>query len=96
MDYAFDRPRDYDYHADGVPVCLAKLPEDEQIHNYIYAAAAGLLFITVLVFVLFSKLQNQLAIVRDNQEMKLQMDLQKQSVEKWRTAYNHTAPCDMT
>ena len=75
---------------------LQSLPEDEQIHNYIYAAAAGLLFITVLVFVLFSKLQNQLAIVRDNQEMKLQMDLQKQSVEKMETAYNHTAPCDMT
>lgn len=69
---------------------LQSLPEDEQIHNYIYAAAAGLLFITVLVFVLFSKLQNQLAIVRDNQEMKLQMDLQKQSVEKMETAYNHT------
>ncbi len=69
---------------------LENLPDNREMHTYIYISAAGLLFITVLVFTLFSKLQNQLTIVRDNRDLKMQMDLQRQSVEKMENAYNHT------
>ncbi len=69
---------------------LESLPENRAMHTYIYISAAGLLFITVLVFALFSKLQNQLTIVRDNQTMKMQMDLQRRSIEKMENAYNRT------
>lgn len=69
---------------------LESIPENREVHTYIYISAAGLLFITVLVFALFSKLQNQLTVVRDNREMKMQLELQRQSAEKMENAYNHT------
>lgn len=69
---------------------LASIPDNREVHTYIYISAAGLLFITVLVFALFSKLQNQLTVVRDNREMKMQLELQQQSIEKMEQAYNHT------
>lgn len=69
---------------------LESIPDNREVHTYIYISAAGLLFITVLVFALFSKLQNQLTISRDNREMKMQLELQRQSVEKMEDAYNHT------
>lgn len=69
---------------------LESLPDNREVHTYIYISAAGLLFITVLVFALFSKLQNQLTISRDNREMKMQLELQRQSAEKMENAYNHT------
>lgn len=69
---------------------LESIPDNREVHTYIYISAAGLLFITVLVFALFSKLQNQLTISRDNREMKMQLELQRQSAEKMENAYNHT------
>lgn len=69
---------------------LESIPDNREVHTYIYISAAGLLFITVLVFALFSKLQNQLTVSRDNREMKMQLELQQQSAEKMENAYNHT------
>lgn len=69
---------------------LESIPDNREVHTYIYISAAGLLFITVLVFALFSKLQNQLTISRDNREMKMQLALQTQAAENMENAYNHT------
>lgn len=69
---------------------LESIPDNREVHTYIYISAAGLLFITVLVFTLFSKLQNQLTVSRDNREMKMQLELQTQAAENMENAYNHT------
>lgn len=69
---------------------LESIPDNREVHTYIYISAAGLLFITVLVFALFSKLQNQLTVMQDNHEMKMQLELQRQSAKKMENAYNHT------
>lgn len=69
---------------------ISQLPPNSEIHAYIYISAGGLVFITILVFALFSRLQNQLKIVRDNQSLKLQMLLQEQSISKMEESYNRT------
>ena len=44
LDYAFNRPRHYDYYADGVPVCLAK-PAGRRADSQLHLRRGGRAFV---------------------------------------------------
>ena len=60
------------------------------ISYYIYLSGAGLIFINVLVFVLFSRLQKQLGLKRDTDILTAQLAQQEMSVNRMETLYNRT------
>lgn len=65
-------------------------PADSMIIRYIYLSGAGLLFVNVLVFVLFSRLQKQLSLRRDTDILTAQLKQQEMSVNRMETLYNRT------
>lgn len=72
--------------------CLENVPRDSgsAISFYIYIASAGLIFINILVFVLFSRLQKQLGLKRDTDILAAQLVQQEMSVNRMETLYNRT------
>lgn len=60
------------------------------ISYYMYVSGAGLIFINVLVFVLFSRLQKQLGSKRDTDILTAQLVQQEMSVNRMETLYNRT------
>lgn len=71
---------------------LENIPESagSVISYYIYIASAGLIFINILVFVLFSRLQKQLGLKRDTDILAAQLVQQEMSVNRMETLYNRT------
>ena len=66
------------------------LQPGEEIYTYIIVSTVGLVFINVLVFMLFSKLHNQLEMKRNADILSTQMRLEKQSYKRIEESYNHT------
>ena len=73
----------YQYYID-------RLAPGEEINAYIIISTVGIVFINILVFSLFSKLQNQLEIQRNNDLLNTQMRLEKQSFKQIEESYNRT------
>lgn len=69
---------------------MSQLPPGEEMNIYIIVSSLGLVFINVLVFVLFSKLQSQLDLLRHEELMRMQMELEKNSFNKLEDSYNRT------
>lgn len=69
---------------------IENYPADRRIVNYILASCVGLLFVNVLVFVLFRRLQHQMTEKRDTDILTSQLALQESSVRNLETAYNRT------
>lgn len=66
------------------------LKPGDEIYAYIIISTIGLVFINLLVFALFSKLQNQLEIQRNADLLSTQMRLEKESYERLEESYNRT------
>lgn len=60
------------------------------VKYYVFLSGAGLVFINVLVFVLFSRLQKQLGLKRDTDILTAQLAQQEISVNRMETLYNRT------
>ena len=66
------------------------LKPGEEIYTYVIISTIGLVFINLLVFTLFSKLQNQLEIQRNADLLNTQMRLEKESYKRIEESYNRT------
>lgn len=66
------------------------LSPGEEINAYIIISTIGLVVINILVFYLFSKLQNQLELQKSQILINTQMRLEKQSFQKMEESYNRT------
>ena len=66
------------------------LAPGEEINIYIIISTLGLVFINVLVFTLFSKLQNQIEMQRNQDLLSTQMRLEKESFKRIEESYNRT------
>lgn len=73
----------YQYYID-------RLAPGDEINIYIIISTVGLVFINVLIFTLFSKLQNQIEIQRNSDILNMQMRLEKQSFKSIEESYNRT------
>ena len=62
----------------------------ENINAYIVISSVGLVFINILVFTLFARLQSQFEIKRESDLLSTQMRLEKESFKKLEDSYNHT------
>ena len=69
---------------------LERYPEDETIRWYLFISCAGLLFINLLVFILFRRMQKQMLVRRDTDLLTAQLALQEASIKNLETAYNRT------
>lgn len=65
-------------------------PKEDIIITYIYISCIGLIFINILVFILFSRLQNQLNIKNEKDMLTSQLYLQQASIKRLETSYNRT------
>ncbi len=66
------------------------LKPGEEIYTYVIISTIGLVFINLLVFTLFSKLQNQLEMQRNADLLNTQMRLEKESYKRIEESYNRT------
>ena len=73
----------YQYYID-------RLAPGEEINAYIIISTIGILFINVLVFMLFSRLHNQLEMQRRQDLLNTQMRLEKESFLRIEESYNRT------
>lgn len=73
----------YQYYID-------RLTPGDEINIYIIISTVGLVFINVLIFTLFAKLQNQIEIQRNSDILNMQMRLEKQSFKRIEESYNRT------
>ena len=69
---------------------VERYPRDETIRWYLYISCAGLLFINLLVFLLFRRMQKQMSVKRDTDLLTAQLALQEASIKNLETAYNRT------
>lgn len=69
---------------------IENYPENSRILTYIYLSCLGLVFINILVFVLFGRLQKQLDLKREKDMLSSQVLLQTQSINRLETLYNRT------
>ena len=65
-------------------------PENGRIIAYIYLSCLGLVFINILVFVLFGRLQHQLDLRREKDVLSSQLRQQTASINRLETLYNRT------
>ena len=73
----------YQYYID-------RLAPGEEINAYIIISTVGLVFINILIFFLFSKLQSQLELQKNQILISTQMRLEKLSFKKMEESYNRT------
>ena len=73
----------YQYYID-------RLAPGEEINIYIIISTIGLVFINLLIFTLFAKLQNQIEIQRNADILNMQMRLEKQSFKRIEESYSRT------
>ena len=71
-------------------VCLENSDGSGTVNFYIYLSSGGLIFVNLLVFLLFSRLQKQLALQRDTDILTAQLKQQEMSVNRMETLYNRT------
>lgn len=69
---------------------IENFQQDSRILNYTLISCMGLLFVNVLVFVLFRRLQHQMTEKRDTDMLTSQLALQEESIGNLETAYNRT------
>lgn len=69
---------------------LERYPHDGTIRWYLYISCAGLLFINLLVFILFRRMQKQMLLKRETDLLTSQLALQEASINNLETAYNRT------
>ena len=69
---------------------LERYPSDETIRWYLSISCAGLLFINLLVFILFRRMQKQMSVKRETDLLTAQLALQEASIKNLETAYNRT------
>ena len=69
---------------------LERYPTDGTIRWYLYISCGGLLFINLLVFILFRRMQRQMIVKRDTDLLTSQLALQEASIKNLETAYNRT------
>ena len=69
---------------------IENYPENSRITLYIALSCVGLIFINVLVFVLFGRLQRQMELKRETDMLASQLSLQAASVNRMETLYNRT------
>ena len=69
---------------------LERYPYDGTIRWYLYISCGGLLFINLLVFILFRRMQRQMIVKRDTDVLTSQLALQEASIKNLETAYNRT------
>ncbi len=69
---------------------LERYPTDGTIRWYLYISCGGLLFINLLVFILFRRMQRQMIVKRDTDLLTSQLALQESSIKNLETAYNRT------
>ena len=62
----------------------------QEIYTYVIISTLGLVFINLLVFTLFSRLQSQLEIQRSADLLNTQMRLEKESYKRIEDSYNRT------
>ncbi len=65
-------------------------PVGDRIAAYVYVSCGGLVFINILVFVLFGKFRDQLALARDTEMLASMLTQQENSVKRLETLYNRT------
>ncbi|MBR0535334.1 MAG: GHKL domain-containing protein [Clostridia bacterium] len=73
----------YQYYAD-------RLAPGDEINAYIIISTIGLVVINILIFFLFSRLQSQLELQKNQLLISTQMRLEKQSFQKMEESYNRT------
>lgn len=66
------------------------LQPGESINAYIIISSVGLVFINILIFTLFARLQSQFDLKREADIINTQMRLEKESFKKLEDSYNHT------
>ena len=69
---------------------IENYPENRRIWVNIYLSCLGLIFVNVLVFVLFARLQKQLDLKREKDMLASQLSLQSDSINRMETLYNRT------
>ena len=69
---------------------LERYPGDGTIRLYLDISCAGLLFINLLVFILFRRMQKQMLLKRETDLLTSQLALQEASIHNLETAYNRT------
>lgn len=69
---------------------IENYPENSRILTYIYLSCLGLVFINILVFILFGRLQKQLDLKREKDMLSSQVLLQTDSINRLETLYNRT------
>ena len=69
---------------------IENYPENNRVIGYIYLSCLGLLFINILVFTLFGRLQKQMDLKRDADMLSSQLALQSASINRLETLYNRT------
>ena len=65
---------------------LERYPTDGTIRWYLYISCGGLLFINLLVFILFRRMQRQMIVKRDTDLLTSQLALQEASIKNLETA----------
>lgn len=69
---------------------IENYPADGRIMNYILVSCVGLLIVNVIVFVLFRRLQHNMAAKRETDILTSQLAIQEASVKNLENAYNRT------
>ena len=69
---------------------IENYPKNERINLYIDLSCIGLIFINILVFALFGRLQRQMELKRETDMLASQLSLQAESVSRMETQYNRT------
>ena len=69
---------------------IENYPENVRINLYIDLSCIGLIFINILVFVLFGRLQRQMELRRETDMLSSQLKLQTESIGRLETLYNRT------
>ena len=69
---------------------VEQLPPGEEINAYIIVSSLGLVFINLLVFLLFGRLQSQNDLQRSEELMRMQVSLESESYKRLEESYNRT------
>ncbi len=69
---------------------IENYPENGRIDLYIDLSCIGLIFVNILVFVLFGRLQHQMELKREADMLASQLSLQTESIGRMETQYNRT------
>ena len=69
---------------------IVNYPENKRISTYIFLSCIGLVYINVVVFMLFGRLQKQMALKRETDMLSSLLSEQTDSISRMETLYNRT------